>query len=110
MTKPEIISETPLSMSEVRESLDKIKEKSTELTFRSGRTHDFLQTLPLSKNSGELGKKIEELNVPRLKPEHIIKIVDLMPKTVDELKIIIQGYTLTVSNENLSKIVNIVKE
>jgi len=36
---------------------------------------------------------------------HIIKIIDVMPKNVEELKAMLQSYTITVNNENLKKIV-----
>lgn len=110
MVKIEIISETPVSMGDVKEKLDEIKKRDNEIGFRSGKTQEFLHALSLEKKSKEFVKKIEELNIPRLKPEHAIKIVDLMPKTVDELKTILQGYTLTVTNENLSKIVKVLEE
>ncbi|MBI2137191.1 hypothetical protein HYU12_01585 [Candidatus Woesearchaeota archaeon] len=51
---------------------------------------------------------IRKLDVPRLRDEHIIKIVDLMPRSVDELKIIMQGSVVTISAENMKKIVDAV--
>lgn len=109
MSKIEIISETPVSMSELKDNLEAIRNRDGELGFRSGKTQEFLQSVQLSGKSKELVKKIEELNIPRLKHEQVIKIVDLMPKSVDELKIIIQGYTLTISNENLTKIASLLE-
>ena len=34
-------------------------------------------------------------------------IADIIPETVDDLKMILQGYTLTVTNDNLKKIVDV---
>ncbi len=111
MVKPEIISEKPITLTELKQEIDKIKKRDKELNFRVGKTEEYLNHfITLSKEKeGGLIKKLEKLNVPRLRDIHITKIVDIMPKTVDELKIILQGYTITVNNDNLKKIVDALK-
>lgn len=97
-----------MTMALAKEELEKIKERDGELTYRAGKTHEYLLGFKLdAKKSEELVKKIEELNIPRLKPEHVVKLVDLMPTTIEELKVILQGTTVTVSNDNLQKIAGI---
>lgn len=112
MVKPEIISEKPITIAELKQEIDKIKKRDKELNFRVGKTEDYVnQFADLSKaKEEELIKKLEKLNIPRLKDIHITKIVDILPKTVDELKIILQGYTITVNNDNVKKIVDVVKD
>ena len=104
----EIISEKPLGMGDLKKEIEKIKKRDKELNFRALRTEEYLQHFTILKDLDELFKKIESLKVPRLKEQHIIKIIDILPKTVDELKVILQGYTITVNNENLKKIVDTV--
>lgn len=106
----QIISEKPVSMSDLKNELEKIKKRDKELNFRAARTEEYLQHLATLKNPEGLFKNIEDLNIPRLKEQYIIKIVDILPKTVDELKAILQAYTITVSNENLKKIVDVVNK
>lgn len=106
----EIISETPLSMVELKKELENIKKRDKELNFRALRTEEYLQHFSTLKNHEELAKKIEALKIPRLKDKHLIKIIDILPKTLEELKAILQGYTLTVNNENLKKIVETVNK
>ncbi len=112
MVKPNIISEKPITLTELKQEIDKIKKRDKELNFRVGKTEEYLSHfVTLSKESEEeLIKELEKLNVPRLRDIHITKIVDILPKTVDELKIILQGYTITVNNENLKKIADILKD
>lgn len=112
MSKPEIIGKEPITLSDLKAELSTIQKRDGEPSFRAGKTIDYInQFKPLSKTaSKELGKKIVDLEVPRLKDEHIVKIVDLLPVTADELKVILQGYALTVTKENMTKIVNVVKE
>ena len=111
MTKPEIIKESPITMAEMKEELDKIKKRDGELNFRASKTEEYLQQFELqdSKKTEELKKKINGLKVPRLKEEHITKILDLMPDTVEEMKGILQGYTLSVTQENMKKIISAIR-
>jgi DNA-directed RNA polymerase subunit F len=109
MVQLEIIEESPVTLSEMRDELERIKVRDKELNFRGARAEEHLQqfaTLDIKK-AKELSKKIEALEVPRLKAIHITKIVDVLPKTVEELKVAIQGYTLTISGDNLKKIVEL---
>lgn len=109
---PEIISENPITMAELKERLVEIKKRDKELNLKSGRTEEYLnQFVSLKpKKAEELKEKLTKLDIPRLKEAHIVKIVDLLPSTVDDLKLILQGYTLTVSKDNFKKIVDVVKE
>ena len=109
---PQLIEEQALTMSEVKEHLGKIKKRDGELNFRANKTEENLNavvTISAAK-AKELKKKLEELEIPRFKDIHICKLVDTIPQTVDELKVIMQGYTITVTNDNLKKIVEVTKE
>jgi len=112
MVRPEIISERPIPMFEVAAELEKIKKKDKELNFRSKRTEEYLSQfvkLGLKKNK-DLLEKVHKLKISRLKEPHIIKIIDLLPKSVADLKSILQGYTVTIKNEDMKRIVEAVKE
>lgn len=104
----ESISEKPIGISELKSELEKIKKRDKELNFRAARTEEYLQHFATLKNPEELFKQIEALKIPRLKEQHIIKIIDILPKTVDEVKTILQGYTITLNNENIKKIADTV--
>lgn len=112
MAKLNILKEEPLSLTEAKSILAKIKERDKELGFRAAKTEDYLnQFARLSeKQNAELYKKIEGLQIPRLKDGHIKKIISLLPKTVDDLKLVLQGYTLTLKEESLKKIMETLTE
>ena len=112
MTKPTILEETPINLSELKESLTNIEKRDKELNFRSNKTKEYLDIFNLINRpkSKELEKKIRGFDIPRLKDVHIQKILDLMPTSVDDLKAVLQGYTITVKNENFKKIVDAVNE
>jgi DNA-directed RNA polymerase subunit F len=50
------------------------------------------------------------LGVSRLKNEQVVKIIDLMPTSVEDLKVILSGYNISLPNDVLDKIVAAVKE
>ncbi|MEM4336481.1 MAG: hypothetical protein QXG86_00555 [Candidatus Woesearchaeota archaeon] len=108
MTKPQIISETPITLVETKRMLEKIKKRDKEFSFRSGKTYDYLLSIGTKEEEKveELVKKIEELNIPRMKKEHIVKLVDLKPESIEEIKIILQEATITA--ENLKKIESVI--
>ncbi len=109
MTVPEIIGEIPLSMVEVKDEIEKIKKRDKELSFRTSRTEEYLNHF-INKDAFKLVESLKKLKLSRLKNEHIIKIADLLPKSVDDLKIILQGYTITITKDNMNKIVEEVKK
>jgi DNA-directed RNA polymerase subunit F len=112
MVKPEIIKETPISMVELKEELESNQKKTGKLHFSAEKTLEYLnQFTKLDiKKTKDLKSKIEGLKVPRLKEEHIIKLMDTMPVSAEDIKTILHGYTVTISNENLKKLAEAIKE
>jgi DNA-directed RNA polymerase subunit F len=111
-TKPKIIQETEIPMYEVKREIESIKKRDKELNFRAQKTDEFLNTFVTLKESDleELSEKLKKLNIPRLRDAQIFKIVDILPASVDDVKLILQGYTITVSQENMKKIADTVKK
>ncbi|MFA6073817.1 MAG: hypothetical protein WC758_06920 [Candidatus Woesearchaeota archaeon] len=109
MSKSEILEKTPLAMTQLKAQLEAVSKRDTEPGFRTTKTLEHLNSFNLISQSefNTLKKKIDELQVPRLKEEHIVKILDIMPKTVADLSVVLQGYTITVSKENLKSIVDV---
>ena len=103
----EVIEKHAVPMAQVKAELASIKERDTELSFRSAKVEEYLNDFVKLKceEAKELFDKIMALSVPRLKDVHAAKIVDLLPKSSEELKLFLQGYTITVSKEHLEAIV-----
>ncbi|MBW2983895.1 hypothetical protein KY361_02170 [Candidatus Woesearchaeota archaeon] len=110
MDTSEILNEAPMSMVQLKEELERIKKRDKELNFRATKTEEYLSQVITLKGAEGLFKKLVALNVPRLKEQHICKIIDVLPKTADDLKVLLQGYTLTVNNQNLKKIIDAINE
>ena len=110
MSSLSILEEQPVTMVQLKEDLKKIKKRDEELNFRANKTEEYLNSFVTIKKTeaADLHKKITDLNIPRLKEEHLVKIIDLFPASVEELKAIMSGYTITISADNAKKIVDTV--
>jgi DNA-directed RNA polymerase subunit F len=112
MSNIEIVEKKSMNLASLKEELAAIKKRDGELSFRGQKTEEYVNEFHLlkPKQADELYNKIEKLGVPRLKDTHINKIIDMMPKSVAELKVVLQGYAVPVTNENLKKIADLVAE
>jgi|SRR3989344_2519207 len=108
MTSIEIINEVPLTMAEVKDKLKELKSKEKELPVRLNKTMDYLNQFVKkdSKKAEEIKKRLESLDISRLRDRHIVKIIDVMPKDIESLKAIFSGENVTLKQEDLKKILD----
>jgi DNA-directed RNA polymerase subunit F len=93
----------PLSMAEVVEYIKKSEESETEII---GFIKKFNKLK--SKEAGELRKEIEALEMMKIKQEYIIKIIDILPETVEELNKIFVDVSL--EEDETKKILETIKK
>ncbi|PIN74735.1 hypothetical protein COV18_05945 [Candidatus Woesearchaeota archaeon CG10_big_fil_rev_8_21_14_0_10_37_12] len=107
-----IISQTPISAAELHDELKRIKKRDDELGFRAQKTVDYLESMHFIdvKKAKELEQKLTALDVPRLRDVHFNKLIDVLPITEKDVKVVLQGYNITVTNENCKKIADVVAE
>ena len=111
MTNPQFIEEEALSLVNVKKTLQEIEKRDHELNYLSNKAKEYLDafaTLSVEERN-KLHKELVGLNLTRLKDEHITKIVDFLPKTIDELKIVLQAYPLSMPKKDQESIVKTVK-
>ncbi len=92
-----------LSMVEVAEYVKKIEDSEIDLT---GFIKKFVK-LNL-KEAKELRKKIEELELMKVRREHIVKIIDLIPENAEDLNKIFVDISL--NEDETRKILETIKE
>ena len=111
--EPKVISEEPLSMRDLKEEIEKIKKRDEdrELSIRVNKLDDYLNNFEVvsAETEKKLKSELEALKIPRLKLEHIIKIIDLLPRTDEELSLIMQSYALVITSANSEKILKVLK-
>lgn len=106
MSHPEIVQEEALSVYDALKEIKAIKKRDEDVSLRVGRCEEFINNYsPLSeKAAGEIKKKILELDIPRLRDEHICKLIDVLPVSEDDIKMVLSRYSLTIKAENVAKI------
>ncbi len=110
--KTNIVSETPMSMAELKDRLESVRKRDKELNFRAQKTMEYLEQFVKlnAEKAAELKAKIEKLEISRLKEQQVQKIIDILPSSVNDVKLVLQGYAVSVTNENIKKIADTVKE
>lgn len=104
MAEFNIVEEKPLAMAEVAEKLAEVEKRDKELSFRANKTKEYLSHFVSKKKVNDIKKKMQGLDIMRLKDRTIIKIIDLMPKDMDSLKVILTGENITLKEDDLKKI------
>ena len=110
MVKPEIIEQTPINFSQLKEEISKIKKRDNEFNYRAQKTEEYVNSLSVlsASESKKLFTELTALKIPRLKDTHIQKFIDLMPVCLDDVKMLLQGQTFSVNNDSLKKIISVI--
>ena len=103
--KQEILEQEPVTMAEVKNILDK-QAKKEELDIRANKTLEYTKrVVKISKTKAlEQKKNLEGLGMTKLKKELIVKIIDIQPETIEELKIVLSNSAKLFKEEELKKI------
>ncbi len=111
MTNIEVLNEAPLTMAELKEKLEDIKKRDKEISERAQKTLDYLNKFSKLKDKEALKLKedILKLNIPRLKEKQVIKIIDVMPNDIESLKLIFSADNVTIKQEDLQKMLELLK-
>jgi len=104
-----IIESKPISMPEAKEIMT-AKEKERELGYEQKLAAEQLKKFVKLKPS-ETKKFLEELSsVLRMSPETLVQIVNIMPQTVDELRLIFAREKFSLKEEEITKILDVIKK
>lgn len=111
MPQAKVIEEKEISLSEVKEKLNKVKKKR-ELGVRAIKTEEYLNHFDILKADRvkEIKKAFEDADIPRLKERHINRLIDLIPEDADSVKVILSGENLTIKPEHIKKIVEVLNK
>ena len=111
MANVEVINENPITMAELKDRLEEIKKKEKELKPRTLKTYEYLSKFVniKVKEATNIKEEILKLQIPRLKERHINKIIDIIPKDMETLKLIFVGENVTLKQDDLDKILNALK-
>lgn len=101
------IKEEFVPIAKAKDILNKIEEKTYEqkLAFEHAKKFSKKKITEVKK----VIRALEALEIRKLKADQIIKIADLMPKDVEDLKIILQHAEIPFKDEELPPIIEAIK-
>lgn len=111
MSRIEIKSETPITLAEVKSKLEEVKKRDKDLTPRATKTYEYANEFGKMKEKDAIAlrEKIMGLNIPRLKPRQVTKLIDLHPKDADSIRMILTGENITLKAEDTEKLIEVLK-
>jgi DNA-directed RNA polymerase subunit F len=110
MSDIEIIKETPVSLTELKEKFEALPKKK-EPAMRAKKMEDYLTHFAKykSKEVREIKEKIKQLNLIRLNERCIGKVLDLHPEDIESLRMILTSENITVKPEDITRILECLK-
>ena len=98
--------------SEVKGKINAIKKRDAELNFRSNKVSEYISSFSIisQKDAKELDEKLTALDISRLKDIHVKKLIDIMPESDEDVKAALSGYHISVSADNIKKILSAVAD
>ena len=104
----EITKEEFVPICKAKDILDKVEEKNYEqkLAFEHAKKFTKIKITEAKK----LIKELEALNLRKLKHEHMIKIVDMVPASLEDLKVMFLHADIPFNDEELQQMMDVIKK
>lgn len=99
-----ILDRTPLNLNEIREILKNLDD-SDKKEEMEGYLKKFSKTKP--EKAKKIKEDLEKLDLLKMKREHLVKVVDLIPENASDLNKIFTDVSL--NEEETNKILDVVK-
>lgn len=103
----EVLNEKFVTVSKAKDILDSVEDKNYEQKLAHEHTKKFGKTK--AKKIKDLKEALEKLDMRRLKEKWIIKIIDLMPEDIEDLKVILRRAEVSFKEEEIKKIMETLK-
>ena len=99
-----------LSMAEVKETLSKYPQSEDNKRVKD--VLEYIKKFSKAKPEKikEIKKALNELNLLKLKPKHIAKILDLMPEDIEDVRKIFVGEDVTLDQDEINAILDSIKK
>jgi len=105
----EIVSEKPVSVSDVRRILEKQEKDRGELTYEQKLTLDYAKEFGkvAAKKEADALKAFSEMGIDE---KTAVKIIDIRPRTKEETKIIFEKVRFDLKDAQIKKIIDTVRD
>jgi len=99
-----------LSLAEVRDILN--QHPQSEDNKKAKEVVEYIKKFVKikSEKAKDIKKSLEELNIIKLKPKHIAKILDVMPEDADDVRKIFVGEDVALDQDEITSILDAIKK
>ncbi|MBI4214848.1 hypothetical protein HY546_02535 [archaeon] len=108
MIGKELVSERPLPLAEVKAALA-LRKKEGELAFEQKTAFEYSEEFAAASEK-KVQEAVEKLKAEGVEEKVAVKLVDLLPKTKEELGLIFEKSRFELKDESASKILDILAE
>jgi len=106
----EILKEKPVGINEIKDSIAFIKKREKELNFRAKKVEEYVNTNSKIKKIEEFRKDLVNLDIGRLREKSMVHVMNICPKDSDTLKSVLSSENLTLKEDDLKKILDVVNK
>ncbi len=106
----EIIKEKPVSINEIKVHIADMKKREKEINFRAKKVEEYLNAIVKIKKPEEFRKDLGNLEISRLREKSIVHVMNICPKDMDSLKSVLSSENLTLKEDDLKKILDVVNK
>ena len=100
------------ALGEVKEIIENMGKEEREENKRASNTLSYLRKFVKTKpeNVKKLRESLNNLNIIKLNPRHIAKIIDLMPEDAEDLKKIFVGEDFSLDKDEINSVLEALKQ
>ena len=97
----------PISLGEIKALLGEKKENENK---RVEQLREYINKFAKldAENAKKLREELKALGIAKLDEEHIVKLVDLLPEDADDVRKVFYGSTISLSQSEIQKILEVV--
>ena len=110
MIEYDVIEETPITIAEAKEVMKKVSVKEQTFEQKHAKENAKKMSKLSAKEAESMKKELAALNMRKLKDDNIIKIIDIMPKTPEEIGVVLLGSKTLFNKDETESILEIVKK
>lgn len=112
MVEIDILEQKPISLVEIKDLLDKVKVDTKELNTRAEKVNNYLNDVVSmdKKKYSAIRETLSKLESQKLRDRLIVKILDIMPEDTETLKSLLTGEAVSLKQEELKQILDILAE
>lgn len=103
----DVVKKERVTIVKAKDILKGVKKKNYDQKLAFEYASKFAKLTP--KKAEKLYEELSEAGIPRIKRRHLVKLIDLLPGTPEEMRAVFAKEDLTLNKEDTEKILEILE-